>query len=109
MGSKCNATGDAKPSVILVKPTVDHFGASLIEGLEDAVVVTDSALAVLAWNGVMERLTGTRRATAIGRPATDLLAFLHDSDVSAHLKNALDGEESCPGEVAYMIGEREGW
>ncbi len=109
MGSKCNATGDAKASVILVKPTVDHFGASLIEGLEDAVVVTDSALAVIAWNRVMEQLTGTRRATAIGRPATDLLAFLRDTDVSAHLKRALDGEESCPGEVAYAIGDREGW
>src|SRR5687768_15491295 len=103
MGSKCNATGDAKASVILVNATVDHFGASLIEGLEDAVVVTDNALAVLAWNRAMEQLTGMRRAAALGRPATDLFAFLRDTDVSADLKRALDGEESCPGEVAYAI------
>ncbi len=88
---------------------MDHFGASLIEGLEDAVVVTDTALHVVAWNGVMARLTGTPRAAALGRPAADLLAFLRDTEVAAHLKRALAGEESSAGEVAYEAAGREGW
>jgi PAS domain S-box-containing protein len=88
---------------------VDHFGASLIEGLEDAVVVTDTALHVVAWNGVMERLTGISRPTALGRPAAGLLAFLRDTDVASHLQRALAGEESSAGDLAYAVGDREGW
>ena len=45
--------------------TLDPLGASLIEGLEDAVVVTDAALTVVAWNAVMERLTGVGRTAAL--------------------------------------------
>src|SRR5687768_14386291 len=109
MDSNSNASDDrARRSVILVKPTVDHFGASLIEGLEDAVVVTDTALHVVAWNGVMERLTGVSRADALGRDACDMLGFLCDTDVAAHFARALRGEEST-GEASYVIAGRQGW
>src|SRR5205823_14401508 len=71
--------------------TLDALGASLIEGLEDAVVVTDGALSVVAWNAVMERLTGVGRSAALGRPAADVLDFLRDADVAAHLSRAVAG------------------
>src|SRR5438270_118954 len=91
--------------------TLDPLGASLIEGLEDAVVVTDGALTVVAWNAVMERLTGVGRSAALGRPAADVLDFLRDADVTAHLSRALAGETSTTGDVPYeLTGEtRSGW
>src|SRR5947208_9291488 len=91
--------------------TLDALGASLIEGLEDAVVVTAGALTVVAWNAVMERLTGVGRGAALGRPAADVLDFLRDADVTAHLSRALAGETSATGDVRYeLTGEtRGGW
>ncbi|HUF93848.1 MAG TPA: GAF domain-containing protein [Candidatus Limnocylindria bacterium] len=88
---------------------MDHFGASLIEGLEDAVVVTDTALNVVAWNGVMQRLTGTSRAAALGRDACEMLGFVCDADVEAHLRRALAGEESSITEATYLTDGRTGW
>ena len=90
---------------------MDDFGASLIDGLEDAVLVTDARLKILAWNTVMERLTGLERAAAQGQPAAPLLAFLTDIPILDHLERALGGEESSPGEIHYEIPGtgRAGW
>src|SRR5512132_1012721 len=90
---------------------VDDFGASLIDGLEHAVIVTDGRLDILAWNSVMERLTGVSRAEALGRPAASLLQFVADQPVAAHLERALQGEESTTGDVRYDIAAtgRSGW
>jgi PAS domain S-box-containing protein len=90
---------------------LDPLGASLIEGLEDAVVVTDAALSVVAWNAVMERLTGIGRDTALGRPAVQMLEFLGEADVAAHLRRALAGETATTGDVRYELPaqERSGW
>src|SRR5207302_4255342 len=96
---------------IAILTGLDPLGASLIEGLEDAVVVTDGALTVVAWNAVMERLTGVGRSAALGRPAADVLDFLRDADVTSHLSRALAGETSATGDVRYeLTGEtRGGW
>src|ERR671922_2835392 len=80
---------------------LDALGASLIEGLEDAVVVTDARLTVVAWNAVMERVTGIARAAALGRPATEILDFLRDVDVASHLSRAFGGETTTTGDVRY--------
>jgi GAF domain-containing protein len=90
---------------------LDPLGASLIEGLEDAVVVTDAGLNVVAWNGVMARLTGVASDAALGRPAAEVLDFLRDVDVAAHLAKALAGETSTTGDARYEFdaGARGGW
>jgi GAF domain-containing protein len=80
---------------------LDSLAASLIESLEDAVVVTDSALSVIGWNAVMERLTGIARAAALGRHAPEMLSFLRGVDVASHLGRALAGEVSTAREVSY--------
>src|SRR4029434_3399473 len=46
---------------------VDHFGHGLIEGLDDAVVVTDAHQAIIAWNSAIERLRGIARTSARDR------------------------------------------
>jgi PAS domain S-box-containing protein len=90
---------------------LDSLSVGLIEGLEDAVLVTDSTLAVVAWNGVMERLTGIRREAALGRPAASILDFLRDVDVAAHLSRALAGQPSAIDDVRYAFPAdgRAGW
>ncbi|HXH84194.1 MAG TPA: GAF domain-containing protein, partial [Candidatus Tectomicrobia bacterium] len=88
---------------------MDDFGQSLIEGLDDGVVVTDARLAIVAWNGAMERLTGIPRSKAIGRPATEILAVLSTAGVTDLLTGALAGTPGATGEVPYEAGKRQGW
>jgi PAS domain S-box-containing protein len=76
--------------------SVDHFGHGLIDGLQDGTVVTDARLAVVAWNAAMERLTGVPRERALGRPAEEVLGFLHDASLHTLLLRARAGE---PAEV----------
>jgi len=71
---------------------VDPFGHGLIEGLTDAVVVTDARLIVIAWNPAMEQLTGIARGEALGRPAPTVLEFLREAGVGALLARAYGGE-----------------
>jgi PAS domain S-box-containing protein len=71
---------------------VDHFGHGLIEGLDDAVVVTDAHQAIIAWNSAMERLTGIARTAALGRPAGETLGFLREVGLLALLSAASQGE-----------------
>jgi PAS domain S-box-containing protein len=71
---------------------VDLFGHGLIEALDDAVVVTDAHLAVVAWNAAMERLTGVSASAVLGRPATDALRFLREARIDDLLAAARRGE-----------------
>jgi PAS domain S-box-containing protein len=87
---------------------VDLFGHGLIQSLDDAVVVTDARLAVIAWNCAMERLTGVARSQALGRPAGDVLGFLREAGLSAMLASARGGETAAvearcvlPGRAGY--------
>ena len=88
---------------------MDALGVGLIEGLDDAIMVTDASLTVLAWNGAMERLAGVARGDAVGRPATGVLGFLRDADAPAHLKQALDGQRTTIGDIPFGNGERPRW
>src|SRR5215470_4311709 len=91
------------PRALLYCSRLDPLGASLIEGLEDAVIVTDRSLIVVAWNAVMEGLTGIARRAAVGRPAVEMLRFLRDTDITSHLARALHGETSTTGDVRYQL------
>jgi PAS domain S-box-containing protein len=74
---------------------VEPIGRELIDSLNDAVVVTDTRLMVLAWNAAMERLTGIARAEALGRPAEDLLAILREAGLPTLLRCARGGEPAA--------------
>ena len=88
---------------------VDALGASLIDALDDGVVVTDASLGIVAWNAAMERLTGVAAGDAVARPAASLLGFLRDVDVAAHLSRALHGVRCSTGDVRFDVGDRTGW
>jgi PAS domain S-box-containing protein len=95
---------------------VDHFGHGLIEGLDDAVVVADTRLGVIAWNSAMERLTGVARAKALGRAAEDVLVGLREAGLHTLLLRARGGESAAvevrcalPGGAGHAWIEARYW
>jgi PAS domain S-box-containing protein len=85
---------------------VERFGQSLIDGLDDAVVVTDARLTVIAWNPAMEQLTGVVRASALGRPAESLLQFLLEAGLDSLLARARGGEPAMIEAHCTLSGRR---
>jgi PAS domain S-box-containing protein len=85
---------------------VNPFGQSLIDGLDDAVVVTDTRLAVIAWNPAMEQLTGVPRAAAVGRSAEAMLHFLRESGLDGLLARARGGEPTTTEAHCTLTGRR---
>ena len=96
------------PAKVILVELVDRFGQSLIDGLHDAVVVTDARLTVIAWNPAMEQLTGVRRADAVGRPAESLLQFLREAGLDGLLARARGGEPTMT-EAHCMLAGRRAW
>src|SRR5438046_2945697 len=90
---------------------VDEFSLSVIEGVEDALLVTDARLGVIAWNKAMERLTGIARADALGRPAQAVLPLLAEAALTTHLRRALAGHAVSTDEFPYALPSlgRKGW
>ena len=90
---------------------VDEFSLSVIEGVEDALLVTDTRLGVIAWNKAMERLTGIARADALGRTAQAVLPFLAEAALTTHLRRALAGHAVSTDEFPYALPSlgRKGW
>jgi PAS domain S-box-containing protein len=87
-----------------------QLSQTLIQSVEEAVIITDGRLAILDWNAAMERLTGVSRERAIGRHAREVAPFLRQATLGEHLEHALRGEVVATGEVACRISERrEGW
>src|SRR5436190_24238016 len=82
---------------------VDELSLSVIEGVEDALLVTDARLGVIAWNSAMERLTGVKRADALGQGAERILPFLREAGLMAHLKEALAGQIVVTEEFPYAL------
>src|SRR5438128_572834 len=93
------------------KSRVDEFSLSVIEGVEDALLVTDARLGVIAWNGAMERLTGVARADALGRSAEAVLPFFRETALTTHLRRALAGHVVATDEFPYALPSlaRKGW
>src|SRR5213080_333633 len=85
------------------KSRVDEFSLSVIEGVEDALLVTDARLGVIAWNGAMERLTGVARADALGRNAEAVLPFFRETALTTHLRRALAGHVVSTDEFSYAL------
>jgi PAS domain S-box-containing protein len=68
----------------------DHL--SIVDSLDDAVVVVDGDRRILAWNATMERCTGRARADALGRPVDDAFGALPPALWTRPIALALAGE-----------------
>ena len=73
-------------------PTKHEGVKGLLDNLDEALVILDPALDVVAWNPAMERLTGVRSADAIGRSAAAMLPLFRDTTLVPLIRRALAGE-----------------
>jgi PAS domain S-box-containing protein len=87
-------------------PDVSMIG--VVDSFDDAIVVTDGARIVVAWNAAMERLTACPRASAIAARIDDVLPPLPASAWTRPVELALAGErgEGAPFAVARPDGAR---
>ena len=65
---------------------------SVVDSLDDAVVVVDGDRRIIAWNAAMERCTGRARADVLGRPVDDAFAALPPALWTRPIALALAGE-----------------
>ncbi len=65
---------------------------SVVESLDDAVLVTDGGRTIVAWNAAMERLTSCARGDAVSRSIDDVLTALPPAVWNRPLALALAGE-----------------
>jgi len=73
----------------------------LLDSLSEALVVLDPALEVVEWNAAMERLTGVRRADAVGHSAAATLPLFRDTTLVPLIRRALAGETPETVELPY--------
>jgi PAS domain S-box-containing protein len=88
-----------------------EVGKSLLDNLDEALVLLDPALEVVEWNAAMERLTGVRAADAVGRSAAALLPLFRDTTLVPLIRRALAGETPDAVELPHTIAgdERVAW
>jgi len=86
---------------------MDDLGRSLLDSVEDAVIVTDTDLTVIGWNGAMETLSGLPRQNAVGKDAGEALRFLGDPELSSRLRAALAGGTCGAVETSYTMPGQE--
>src|SRR5947207_5037339 len=82
---------------------------SIVDSLDDAVVVIDDAHLVVACNAPMERLTRSERAGALGRPIEDVLAALPPALWNRPIVLALAGERGRGPAAAVDLSAAAIW
>ena len=73
---------------------------SLVDTMDDALVVVDADLNVVHWNAAMERLTGLARVDARGRNLRRLVPVLDAIAFPQYLRRALSSEVTFTAQVA---------
>src|SRR5215208_3979169 len=102
-------TGHANPGCILGALMAREVRASVVESLDDAVVVTDGGRIVVAWNAAMERLSSCARADAVARPIDEVLSRLPIPAWSRPLALALAGERGRGAAVRIELAGAAVW
>jgi GAF domain-containing protein/CheY-like chemotaxis protein len=90
---------------------MDDLSRSLIDGIEDAVVVVDRNRTVVGWNTATEGLVGLARSAAVGADAESVLGFLGPVGLSDLLSRALEGQPGTTGDIPMpgAASDRGGW
>src|ERR1051326_2829435 len=82
---------------------------SVVDSLDDAVVVTDGGRVVVAWNAAMERLAGRPRADALGCAVDEVLPPLPSSVSNRSITLALAGERGHGPAIAIEGADGRRW
>ena len=84
---------------------------ALLDASVDGIHAFDRECRYIAWNRAMERISGVKRAEALGRNAFELFPFLKEIGVDQNYRDALSGETTTVKSRRYKIPEtsREGF
>ena len=82
----------------------DQFTTTLLDGIEDGVVVYDRELRYQVFNRAMERLTGLRAEDMLGRCPLDVFPHLRAQGIDKLIYRALDGETCVSPETPAWQG-----
>ncbi|HJQ21516.1 MAG TPA: PAS domain S-box protein [Gemmatimonadaceae bacterium] len=89
----------------------DPLTATLLDSIEQGVVVYDLGFRYQIFNRYMERLSGMKADEVVGRDAFELFPHLKVNGVDKLLNRAIKGETVRSGEVPYHVAatDRSGW
>jgi len=90
---------------------LDSLTSTLLNSIEDGVVIYDTQFRYQVFNRAMERLTGMRAADVLGRCPFDIFPQLRTLGVDELVQRAMNGETVRSGELPYHIPgtDRSGW
>jgi diguanylate cyclase (GGDEF)-like protein/PAS domain S-box-containing protein len=80
----------------------DRFVQTILDSIQEGLVVYDQELSYLVWNRYMERLSGLPAERVIGRGAIEVFPHLKEQGVDLVLRRALDGEAVEVEDIRYF-------
>jgi len=93
------------------KAELIEFSRQLTQSSVDGIFAFDHNCRYLSWNPAMEKLTGIKKADAIGKCAFDIFPFLYEIGEDQYFHTALRGERIISTDRPYTIPEthRQGY
>ncbi|MBC7456428.1 MAG: EAL domain-containing protein [Massilia sp.] len=107
-----DAHGDAAGMRVLLAPAAEplsardkvHLHARIIEDSDQGVLITDAHERIVSINGAFTRITGYTPAESIGQTADLLRSGVHDAELRAKVRAAMQGDGPWRGEI---VGKRK--
>jgi PAS domain S-box-containing protein len=89
----------------------EHLFQTIVNSIEEGVIVYDIDLRYLLWNRFMEILTDMPATEVIGKQATELFPHLQEQGIVNLLEHALAGETILSNDTPYRIPHtnKTGW
>ena len=84
---------------------------SMVQNVQEGIVVYDTELRYRMWNRFMERITGTSAADVIGKISYEVFPYLIESGIHDILKRVLEGETIRSSDIPYYVQSsgKTGW
>jgi PAS domain S-box-containing protein len=79
------------------------FTREIISSVGAGVLVYDRQFRYLEWNWFMEKLTGMKRASVLGKKAFDLFPHLKEQGIDKIIERALSGETVISPDMHYRV------
>jgi diguanylate cyclase (GGDEF)-like protein/PAS domain S-box-containing protein len=80
----------------------ERFVQTVLDSIQEGLIVYDQDLRCLVWNRYMEDLSGLPSERVLGRPATEVFPHLTEQGVDLVLRRALAGEAVEVTDVRYF-------
>ena len=105
-------SGDAAGMLVHLSPVADplseqdkvHLHARIIEDSDQGVLITDAHERIVSINGAFTRITGYTPAESIGHTPDLLRSGVHDAELHAKVRAAMQGHGPWRGEI---VGKRK--